>query len=72
ILSTSLLFAALHGPQYAWSWQHLLLLVLASAAFGVTRARWNSTGASTLVHAAYNMTFFIGFLLQGRTLPAHG
>lgn len=72
ILSTSLLFAALHGPQYSWSWQHLLLLVVASVAFGLTRARWNSTGASTFVHAAYNMTFFIGFLLQGRTLPAHG
>ena len=72
ILSTSLRFAALHGPQYAWSWRHLLLLALASAAFGVTRARLNSTGAATLVHAAYNMTFFIGFLLQGRTFAAHG
>jgi hypothetical protein len=72
ILSTSLLFAALHGPQYAWSWRHLLLLVLASSAFGLARARCNSTGASTLVHAAYNMTFFIGYLLQQRTLPAHG
>jgi hypothetical protein len=72
ILSTSLLFAALHGPQYAWSWRHLLLLSLASIAFGLTRARWNSTGAATLVHAVYNMTFFIGFLLQGRTFAAHG
>jgi len=72
ILSTSLLFAALHGPQYGWSWRHVLLLLLVSSAFGATRARYNSTGASTLVHAAYNMTFFIGYLLQGRTLPAHG
>jgi len=72
VVSTSLLFAALHGPQYAWSWRHLLLLLLASSAFGATRARFNSTGASTLVHAAYNLTFFIGYLLQGRTLPAHG
>ena len=63
IASTSLLF---------WSWRHLLLLALASAAFGLTRARWNSTGAATLVHAVYNMTFFIGFLLQGRTFAAHG
>ena len=50
----------------------LLLLSLASIAFGLTRARWNSTGAATLVHAVYNMTFFIGFLLQGRTFAAHG
>ena len=72
IFYTSLLFAAMHGPQYDWSWRHLLLLLLASSVFGLVRARHNSTGASTLVHAAYNMTFFIGFLLQGRTLPAHG
>ena len=38
IFSTSLFFAALHGPQYAWSWRHLLLLLLASCAFGLTRA----------------------------------
>jgi len=72
ILSTSLLFAALHGQQYAWSWRHLVLLLLASIVFGLTRARLNSTGASTLVHAAYNMTTFLGFVIQGRTLPPHG
>ena len=77
VVAISLAFAAMHGPQYSWSWKHLLLLAAASMCFGAVRVRWNSTGASTLVHAAYNFTFFIGYFaqshfLQGRTLNPHG
>jgi uncharacterized protein len=72
IALTSLLFAALHGFEYQWCWQYLLLVFMASLAFGWTRLRWNSTGASTLLHAGYNFMFFIGYLFQGRTFPTHG
>jgi membrane protease YdiL (CAAX protease family) len=72
IAGTSLVFATLHGFEYQWCWQYLLLVFAASIAFGWTRMRWNSTGASTLLHAGYNLMFFIGYLLQGRTLPSHG
>lgn len=68
ILLSSLPFALLHGPQYSWSWQHIVLLVLASTVFGYTRHRTGSTAASTLVHATYNLTFFAGFLLQRKEL----
>ncbi|WP_321474312.1 type II CAAX endopeptidase family protein [uncultured Paludibaculum sp.] len=68
ILFSSLPFALLHGPQYSWSWQHIVLLVLASSVFGFTRHRTGSTAASTLVHATYNLTFFAGFLLQRKEL----
>ncbi|MFZ5927598.1 MAG: CPBP family intramembrane glutamic endopeptidase [Acidobacteriota bacterium] len=57
-------FAVLHGPQYAWNWQHMLLLFLASFVFGYTRHRTGSTAASTVVHATYNLTFFVGYLAQ--------
>jgi len=72
IAGTSLVFAALHGFEYQWCWQYLLLVFAASLAFGWTRVRWNSTGASTLLHAGYNLMFFIGYLFQGRTSPTHG
>jgi len=72
IACTSLVFAALHGFEYQWCWQYLLLVFSASCAFGWTRWRWNSTGASTLLHAGYNLTFFMGYLFQGRTFPSHG
>lgn len=68
IVFSSLPFALLHGPQYSWNWQHIVLLVLASSVFGYTRHRTGSTAASTLVHATYNLTFFAGFLLQRKDL----
>jgi hypothetical protein len=72
IAVTSLVFAALHGFEYQWCWQYLVLVFAASLAFGWTRVRWNSTGASTLLHAGYNLMFFIGYLFQGRTSLTHG
>jgi len=72
IAIASVVFAALHGFEYRWHWQYLLLVFSASLVFGWTRARWNSTGASTLLHAGYNLMFFIGYLVQGRMLPTHG
>lgn len=68
IVFSSLPFALLHGPQYSWNWQHIVLLVLASSVFGYTRHRTGSTAASTLVHATYNLTFFAGFVLQRKDL----
>lgn len=72
IAATSLLFASLHGVEYRWCWQYLLLVFAASLVFGWTRYRLNSTGASTLLHVGYNLMFFIGYLLQGRIIPSHG
>lgn len=66
ILLCSLPFTLLHGPQYQWTWQHLLLLFCASAVFCLVRLRTGSTAASTLVHATYNLTFFTGYLLSGK------
>lgn len=60
---SALPFALLHGPQYAWSWRHVLIVALAGTAFGWARYRSGSTVAATLMHAAYNGTFFALFLL---------
>jgi membrane protease YdiL (CAAX protease family) len=68
IVVASLPFALLHGPQYRWSWQHIALLLVASVTFGMVRWRANSTAASTLVHATYNLTFYLGFLMQRKEL----
>jgi membrane protease YdiL (CAAX protease family) len=64
LLMCSLPFSLLHGPQYQWSWRHLLILVIASMVFGLIRHRTGSTAASTLAHAGYNLTFFTGLVLQ--------
>ncbi|MDX2269653.1 MAG: type II CAAX endopeptidase family protein [Bryobacter sp.] len=68
LLACSLPFALLHGPQYNWSWQHVLVLTLASFVFGLIRHRTGSTAASTLAHSGYNLTFFTALFLQRNSL----
>jgi len=66
IVATSLPFGILHGPQYSWSWQVILIITLAGTAFGWVRYKTGSTAASTLMHSAYNLTQFAAFLAQGQ------
>lgn len=63
IVLASLPFALLHGHQYSWSWRHLLLVAYAGALFGWQRHRTGSTGAATIMHAAYNLVLFVLFLI---------
>jgi membrane protease YdiL (CAAX protease family) len=70
IVLSALPFALLHGPQYAWSWRHIVLITVAGVAFGYVRYRSGSTAAAAIVHAAYNTTFFLAFVLYGKDLPA--
>jgi membrane protease YdiL (CAAX protease family) len=64
VLLSAAAFSALHGPQYAWSWRHLILITLAGAAFGWVRLRTGSTAAATMMHATYNLTFFTAYVTQ--------
>jgi len=65
LILTSVPFALIHGPQYSWSWQHLLLLTVAGLVFGVIRLQ-SGTAAATLTHCTYNLAMFGGFFLNGR------
>jgi len=59
-------FALLHGAQYRWSWKHLLLVGLAGATFGYARYKTGSTAAAAVLHGSYNLTYFVGYLIQSR------
>ena len=63
IVLSSLPFALLHGPEYSWSWRHVLLVMCAGAAFGYVRLSSGSTGAAALVHAGYNFTFIAAYFI---------
>jgi len=56
---TSILFAALHGQQTAFTWPVLLLLFCVSLILSYARLRLRSVMASTLIHVSYNATIFI-------------
>lgn len=58
----ALAFALLHGPTYKWTWQYLVTMALAGAAFGTLRHRSGSTVASTALHASYNATMLYAYL----------
>ena len=59
-------FALLHGKEYQWVWQQLLVIGLAGVAFGYARYKTGSTAAAALLHGGYNLTFFVGYLIQTR------
>jgi membrane protease YdiL (CAAX protease family) len=67
LIATALPFSLLHGPQYNWNWQRLVILTLASIAFGYVRHKTGSTAASSLTHAAYNLTFMAGLISKEMT-----
>jgi membrane protease YdiL (CAAX protease family) len=54
VFLAALPFALLHGPEYGWSWRHVLLILVAGVGFGLKRLRTNSTGAAAIMHSAYN------------------
>ncbi|WP_433972406.1 lysostaphin resistance A-like protein [Tunturiibacter lichenicola] len=63
---TSILFAALHGQQTAFTWPVLLLLFCVSLILSAVRIRLRSVLASTLIHASYNFTIFLtAFIATG-------
>lgn len=64
VILTGALFAVLHGPEYAWSWRHVLLITVAGVAFGAVRLRTGSTAAAAVMHAMYNLVFFAALLMQ--------
>ena len=64
IVLTGVLFGCLHAPEYSYSWQHILIVTLAGIAFGYVRYQSGSTAASTLLHATFNLTEFVGFLAR--------
>jgi hypothetical protein len=66
ILLTAIGFALLHGSQYQWYWQDLLVVGLAGVAFGYARYRTGSTAAGALLHGGYNLALFVGYLIQSR------
>jgi membrane protease YdiL (CAAX protease family) len=70
IVLTALPFSLLHGPEYAWSWRHVLLITVAGISFGWIRHKTGSTAAAAVMHAGYNSTFFVTLMVAGKDLPA--
>jgi hypothetical protein len=64
IVLTALLFGAMHGYEYEWSWRHILLISIVGVVLGWVRYDTGSTAGSTFMHATFNLTQLLGFLAQ--------
>lgn len=70
IVLAGFLFGLTHLPQYGLSWRHALLITLAGSSFGWMRHRTGSTTDAALMHSAYNLTLFIGFLAARKEITS--
>jgi hypothetical protein len=66
IFLSSLPFALLHLPQYAYAWAAALVILLVGIVCGIVRATTKSVAASFLVHVGYNGTQMLIALLLTR------
>ncbi len=68
IVLTGVIFGSIHGYEYEWSWQFMLLISLAGCIFGWARYKTRSTIAGALMHSTFNLAQFAAFLWKTRTL----
>jgi membrane protease YdiL (CAAX protease family) len=64
VLLAAAAFGLLHLQEYGYSWRHALLISAAGAGFGWMRQRTGSTKAAAVMHAAYNLVFFLLLAVQ--------
>jgi membrane protease YdiL (CAAX protease family) len=65
ILTTSVLFGALHLTQNAFIWQSGVLITLVGFVLGVVRHVSGSTRASAITHVSYNALPFLTLVVSG-------
>lgn len=73
VISTALLFAGLHVPEYWGAWNHVMLICIVGLVFSLARGLTGSLAPSILLHAAYNFSLMAGLYIQThgfRTLTA--
>jgi membrane protease YdiL (CAAX protease family) len=56
IITTAILFGALHFFEYRGAWNHLLLIFLVGGVFSLTRGLTRSLAPSVILHFAYNLS----------------
>lgn len=64
IVLSAVLFGAMHGYEYEWSWRHMLLIAIVGVVLGWVRYDTDSTAASTFMHSTFNLTQLAAFLAQ--------
>jgi membrane protease YdiL (CAAX protease family) len=64
IITTALLFAGLHIPEYWGAWNNVAMILIVGLTFSVVRGLTGSLTPSFVLHLAYNGTLMILLFLQ--------
>jgi membrane protease YdiL (CAAX protease family) len=68
IIATGTLFGLLHAPQLWGGWVEIALLVLVGVVLSYARAVKHTVFASYLIHASYNLSIALAFLIGSHGL----
>jgi membrane protease YdiL (CAAX protease family) len=60
VLSTAVLFAALHAQEYWQAWNHLLMILFVGLVLSAARGITGSLASSVLLHMGYNTSMMAG------------
>jgi membrane protease YdiL (CAAX protease family) len=64
VLSTALLFAGLHVPEYWQAWNHVLMILLVGVVFSLARGVTGSLAPSVILHVGYNASMMLGLFFS--------
>jgi hypothetical protein len=67
ILLTAAVFGLLHGREYSWAWQYIVLVGAAGACFGYARVLGRSLVPAVVMHSGFNAIFFCAAILKIQT-----
>lgn len=64
IVTTAILFAGLHIPEYWGAWNHVIMILIVGLTFSIVRGMTGSLTPSIILHLAYNGTLMVLLFLQ--------
>jgi len=64
VVTTALLFAGLHIPEYWHAWNHLFMILLVGMVFSLARGTTGSLVPSVILHIGYNSFIIVGLFFS--------
>ena len=68
VVLTGVIFGSVHGYEYQWAWQYMVLISVVGCILGWAKYKTRSTVTSAFMHATFNLTQFAAFLVQQRSI----
>jgi len=64
VVTTAVLFAGLHAPEYWHAWNHLIMILVVGLVFSLARGATGSLAPSIILHLGYNSLIMTGLFVS--------